>query len=66
MAKSKVRWSETAEGRFYYVDEHGEIVAKIIRGYDWVYSYKDKESRMREFIDLGAAKDFAEKDIGLL
>lgn len=66
MVKSKARWSETAEGRFYYVDDRGEIVAKIHRSYDWVYAYKDKESRIREFINLEAAKDFAEKDIGLL
>ena len=66
MAKSKSRWSETAEGRYYYVDDHGEVMAKIIRGYDWIYSYKDKESRIREFINVEAAKDFAEKDMGLL
>jgi hypothetical protein len=66
VAKTKSRWSETAEGRFYYVDDHGEVMAKIVRGYDWIYTYKDKESRIREFISADAAKEFAEKDVGAL
>ena len=66
MAKTKSRWSETAEGRYFFIDDHGEIVGKVIRNYDWTYVYKDKEARMREFVSLEAAKNFVEKDVGAL
>lgn len=52
----KAKWRELKYDLTAYVDEQGEIIAKIYQNYDQTWRYKEKE-----FIDRWSAMQYVEK-----